>query len=236
MISAEKFESVNGYLPFCISDGEVGARHIAGKEVRQSERIEAYLIVSDAGTSPGSLGSVEHVFSERVPEVEFIHPALPDLTSKAELVLPRGVGNYVGELSGDLIAAFRWRDAHLLKPASGRSNDGDVRRPENGLSLNERVRALEQAHRFAVEAGVGIAEGLIKIVHTEQDLVGHPGCERGVEHQGVVLHVDGSFFEIVGQIRARHGEGGAGAERCSLAALSHEVMERKMVLIVEVVV
>ena len=47
--------------------------------------------------------------------VELIDAALPDFASKTELVPSGAVRNNVGEVAGNVIAAFRRRKSNLLK-------------------------------------------------------------------------------------------------------------------------
>ena len=94
---------------------------------------------------------------------ELIHAALPDLTSETQLVLADVIGNDIGQHAGDIIAAFGRRKADLLK-----AGDGNVRRSQDGLSLDGRVRAQKQAQGLRVEAVVGVAKSLVEVVDAEQ--------------------------------------------------------------------
>ena len=95
--------------------------------------------------------------------IELIHAALPDLTSETQLVLADVIGDDIGQHAGHIIAAFGRRKADLLK-----AGDGNVRRSQDGLSLDGRVRTQEQAQSLGVEAVVGVAKCLVEVVDPEE--------------------------------------------------------------------
>ena len=114
--------------------------------------------------------------------IELIHASLPDFTTETQLVPADVVGNDIGEHSGYIVAAFRRRNADLLK-----TGDGNIRGAQDGLSLDGRVRAEVQAQRLGIEAIVGVAESLVEVVDSEQQLIRHPRGENGVQRGCIVV-------------------------------------------------
>src|SRR5206468_5716710 len=85
--------------------------------------------------------------TKRTTVIKFVYASLPNFATDTELVLPDCVGENVGEMAGDVITAFRRRDAHLIKP-----RDGNVRCPENGLSGPQSMRAGKYTKRLFIES------------------------------------------------------------------------------------
>src|ERR1035441_9555490 len=79
-------------------------------------------------------------------------------------------------------------------------------------------------------------EDLIEIADAEEQLTGQLTAQYRVQNHGVVLHVDGRDFKVVTQVGTRRGQRQAGARRLSLASLSREPVERKMLVGVEVMI
>src|ERR1700694_4305088 len=163
--------------------------------------------------------------------IELIHVRLANLTSAAKLVRSPVVGDDIGRVPGEVTAAFRRCQTNLFKVP-----DHDVGSTENGLPVDSRIGAKEQAQCFRIETVVEVAESLVEVVGANEHLVGQSRCEYGIQRERIVEHVDGGVFEGALQIRAGRSQRGASAERRSLVALSPEPAERQTVFIVEVVV
>src|SRR4029077_19806734 len=107
-------------------------------------------------------------------------------------MLPNGVRNDVGQVAGDVISTFGWRDANLIE-----STNGNIRRSENRLAIDERVWTRKQAQCPLVKGIVLIVEHLVEVADAKEHLVGETGRENRIQNQRVILHVDGSNFKIV---------------------------------------
>src|ERR1700730_16298682 len=164
-------------------------------------------------------------------EVKFVDTSLANFSSKAELMLAGGVGNDVRQHSGFVITALRRSDADLFK-----SRNGYIGSSQNGFSMDRSIGALEKSERHGIEVGICITESLDEVVHAEEQLIGYPRREGGVENDGIVLYVEGSLLETKGEVWARGGETRAGAERSGLAALAHEPANREVMFIVKIMV
>ena len=229
----EEVKTVNPDEAFRISHGDRGGRNVAGQEISQG--------TSGVGTRtsscPGSLSSIEGEFSGSTPVIELIHASLPDLTSETELMPAHVVGNDVGQHPSDVIPAFRGREANLLKAgATIRTRYDNIRGAQDGLSLNRRIRAQEQAQGLGIEAVVGVAEGLVEIVDSEKQLIRHSRRENGVQRGRVVVDVDRSLLEVILQVRTGRSQGRAAAQRGGLTALPAKPADGKPVFLGEVVI
>src|SRR5260370_8422494 len=98
-----------------------------------------------------------------------------DFDTEAELVVGDVVGNDVGQHAGDVVATGGIGDSHLFKSA-----DRHARRTEDGLPVNERVRAGEQTHGLDVEAVIRVIERLVEVINAKQNLSGHPRAKNGM--------------------------------------------------------
>src|SRR5207245_1596866 len=87
-----------------------------------------------------------------------------------------------------------------------------------------------------IETVISVIEGLIEVVDAEQNLICRPGREGRIQDQSVVVHVDGSFLEIEGKIRARRPQRRTGAQGGGLTPLSAETASRETVLLGKVMV
>src|SRR5258708_19499863 len=97
---------------------------------------------------------------------------LAHFAPEAELVLAGVVGNDVGQHACDVVAAGGIGDSHLFKSA-----DQHARRTEDGLPVNELVRAGEQPTGVPAQAMVGVVERLIELIHAKHNQPGHPRAE-----------------------------------------------------------
>src|SRR6201993_3027770 len=139
-------------------------------------------------------------------EVEFVDVPLAHFAAETELVFAEVEGNDIGEHAGNVVAAFRRRNAHLFKPANG-----DIGSTQNRLTVNQSVGAEIQTEGMSVEAVVGVVEGLVGVVHAKQKLVGHARGNDRIQSGSVVVYVDGGLFKIVFQVGTRRGQRRAGA-------------------------
>ena len=166
-----------------------------------------------------------------MPEVEFVNVSLPHLAAETELVLAHVVRHDVGQHAGNVVAPGRISDSHLFKPANR-----NARRPENGLTVNERVLTGEQAHGVHIEAVIGIIKRLVEIIHTKQNLVGNPRSQNGIQDRGVVLKVNRCLLEVILKIGTGRGQCETCTERRNLAALPVKRTEHQVMLLAEVMV
>src|ERR1700687_115389 len=162
-------------------------------------------------------------------EVEFVDVPLAHFAAETELVLAEVVGNDIGEHAGNVVAAFRRRNADLFKPA-----DGDIGSTQNRLIVNQCVGAEIQTEGMSVEAVVGVVEGLVEIVHAKQKLVGHARSNDRIQSGSIVVYVDGRLLEVVLQVGTSSRQRRAGAQRCRLATLPTEPSKREVMLLGEV--
>src|SRR5205814_6278022 len=123
-----------------------GGRYVSGQKIGHRVGICAYRVVRQT-CRPRPLGAVEHKLTQRMAEVELVHMPLAEFAAEAELVLAEVIGNDVRQHPRDVIAAFRGSDPDLFEPAYG-----DIGRTQNRLSVNQGIRAEEQAVRLRVEA------------------------------------------------------------------------------------
>src|SRR5260370_25118855 len=135
-----------------ITDGDRRGRHVTGKKISKCLGVGIYSRVS----CPESLCPVEGKFPRAAPVIELIHVRVPNLASETQLVLANNVGNNVGQVAGNVIAALGRCEADLLK-----ARDDNVGRAMNGFSVNGRVGAEEQTHGLGVETVVEIVKGLV---------------------------------------------------------------------------
>ena len=132
-------------------------RHIAGKEI--SERKD---VAGDGSVArPRPLRAVENKVPESVAMIKLFQLRSAEFATEAELVFAYGVGGDVGEMSGDVFAAFRRGQADPVK--AGNLN---VRRAGEVETVVE-----VQAIAGEIEVGVEVAEDLPEIVHSGQQLV-----------------------------------------------------------------
>src|SRR5712692_10767387 len=127
---------------FRISHSNSGGRYVAGKKVGQRRGIRITPDGRSRGNTsrvPWPLCSIEGELSSPTAVIELVHVRLADLSPETELVFPHGVGDDVGQMAGDVVAALRRRESDLLKPGNG-----DVRGTEDGLAVVSRVRDQEQ--------------------------------------------------------------------------------------------
>src|ERR1700719_248739 len=124
-------------------------------------------------------------------EIKFVDTSLANFSAEAELMFTRRVGNDVRKHSGFVVAALRRSDADLFK-----SRNGYIGSSQNGFSMDRSIGALEKSERHGIEVGICITESLVEVVHAEEQLIGYPRREGGVENDGIVLYVNGSLLEI----------------------------------------
>ena len=120
------------------------------------------------------------------------------------------VGDDVRQMAGDIVAAFWRRNAHVIEIA-----DKDRGGALNRLAIDSRIRAQVEAQSIHVETVVGVVKDLIEIADAGQQLVGEPRRENRVQHDVVILDVQGGDFEIVAQI----GTGGSSARLVPVGAV-----------------
>src|SRR5439155_7423074 len=137
-ILTEKVKAIHPNVTFRISHRDGGRRYVTGKKVGQSARWIGAGACARPRRSRKRPGKVKA--SQRAAEIKLVHSRVAYLPAEPELVFPYVVGKNVCQHSCDVIAPFRWCDPDLLKPG-----DGNVRRSRNWLSVDERVRAQEQA-------------------------------------------------------------------------------------------
>src|SRR5207249_11892813 len=123
------------------------------------------------------------------------------------------------------------RDSHLFKPRN--RNAG---RAQDGLPVNERIRACEEAHGVGIEAVIGVVEDLIEIIDPKQELVCRPWAQGGIQDRRIILQVNRRLFEIIREVRTGRGQRETGAKRGNLVALSikrtkHEVVFFRKVMV-----
>ncbi len=186
-VLSKQVECVNSDEAFRTPHGDRGSRNVASQEISQGTSG----IAIRACSRPRSLGSIEAEFPGSPAVIELVHAALPDFTSETQLMPAYVVGNDVSQHSGHIVAAFRRSKTDLFK-----ARYGDIRGAQDGLSLDGRVRAKEQAQCLGIEAVVGIAESLVEVVDSEQQLIRHPRGENRIKSSRVVVNVNGSFFEV----------------------------------------
>ncbi len=157
--------------------------------------------------------------------VELFQLSSAEFATEPELMLAHGVGGDVGEMSGDVLATFRGRQADTIE--AGNLN---VRR-------TGQVEPVVKVQTVTAElkVGVEVAEDLPEIVHACEQLVGYLGGQRGIPGCRVVRHVDWSNFVVVLQLGS-----GLGKRRPSdgrdLISLADEIVKGNVVLVVELVI
>src|SRR5579864_1797492 len=109
-----------------------------------------------------------------------------------------------------------------------------IRRNSRGVkSADREIRsawlrdARVEAEGNGVDARVGIRENLVKVAHTEENLIGNGWAQNGVVNERVVLHVDRTHLIVVRYMRSY---------RRHLNSLAHEPAEREPIPAIEAVV
>ncbi len=110
-----------------------------------------------------------------------------------------GLGNDIRNVPSQVVAAFRWGQANLLKAAAVRTDD-DVGSAIDVLAFVDCVRAEEYAHCLRVETVVEIAKDLVEVVRPKQQLVGQARRDRRVQHRRIVENVNWRNLEVVLQV------------------------------------
>src|SRR5215469_15682717 len=180
---------------------------------------------------PRALRAVKNELSRGSAEVKLVYAALTKLTTEAELMGALDVGNNVGDMAGDVVAAFGRRNPHTVEIA-----DDDLRRSQNRFAVDSRIGAQIQAQGLHVEAVVRVVKDLVEIADARKQLIAQLVRQDGVEHGGVILDMQRCNLEVVAQVRARCRQRQARARRLRLAALAYEIMEREPFFVVEIVI
>src|SRR5205823_645190 len=107
---------------------------------------------------PWSLRAVEREAAQCVSMVKLLELCAAEFAAEAELMLSGGVGNDIGEMCGDIFAAFRRSEADLVK-----SSDRKIWR----TGEIETVIKI-QSITGKIEAGVEVIEDLAEIIHSGQ--------------------------------------------------------------------
>src|SRR4051812_4037581 len=157
--------------------------------------------------------------------VKLLELRAAEFAAEAELMLSGGVGDDIGEMCGDIFAAFRRREADLIK-------SGDRKIWRSG-----KIEAVVKIQSITgkIEPGVEVVEDLAKIIHSGEQLVGNFRRQRGIPRHRVVRHVNGRNLVVILQfgcgLRKRRASDGG-----DLISLTHKIVEGDGVLVVELVI
>ncbi len=179
-------EGAHGHKAFWVSNRDRRRRYVASEEICQTLRLHQLIILyqglapSRAGGcgctctpgAPRSLRAVEYEPAGSATMIELIQFSPADLSSVPELMSADVLRNDVGNVPRKVAPAFRWRQPDLLE-----ARDSDIRCSKNVRAFIDRIRAQEDSHRLGVKPVVEIAENLIEIVCTEEQLVRECGGE-----------------------------------------------------------
>src|SRR5580692_12264278 len=127
----------------------------------------------------------------------------------------------VGEMSGDVFAAFRRSQPHAVKP--GNLNVWRAREIETVVEIEPIARE--------VEVCIEVAEDLAEVVYAGQQLIRYFRRKGGVPGERVVRYVYRSDLIVVLQLGSGLSQRGT-ADRGDLISLTGEVVKGDVVLVV----
>ena len=202
-------EGIDEDLALGVADGDGGGGEAAGEEVGEwsDEAVGCVAggVIRRAGCvdGGGDPRAVEGEGADGVALVELVELGLAELAAEAEGVFAADVRELVGEVAGDVVAAFGRCEA-----------DGIVAAADDfGLAGVERVAdfdvgsvgvgsAGDKAERLDVVVVVVVGEDLVVVVDSGEELIGDRWREDAVVDDGDVLHVDGSDLVVGEELRA----------------------------------
>src|SRR6516165_12006364 len=122
--------------PFSVTHCDGRRSNIASEKVGQ----RAGRIRPSTGPGPWPLRSIELETAQRSAVVIFVHVGIAEFATKAERVPALGPRQDVGNVTSDVLAAFRWGDADLVK-----ARDLNVGSAWNRIPVDQRIGAQKQA-------------------------------------------------------------------------------------------